>query len=413
MSDTNRVQLAAKRETTPGTQETGAFSTVPFNAAADLALTPEYVQSTEIRSDRGAGKNLIVGQSVTGGFEQDLQVASADSGSLAFLQSAIGAADDVAGNIGTSWEAAGGDALNVSAGGMASNGGGDLATSMGLSGAGQMLYIYNTGSGADGMYPVSSIFTENVILEGCPEITSNTTAKIVVGTTLKQGTEDIAFTLAKGYLDQDTPLYEYFSGMRVDTASINLSASSLATLAVGFLGETHTFTTSSTHTVNAITSNGPISSAQLVGATMFEADGDVTTQFGGGGAGFITDLTIDIAGNLRERNALGRLTPVGIGQGTVNGSGTLTCYFDNRDLADRVLNSTVQSLMLSFDCSQHVSGGGGIIGVYFPEVVFTQGGPEISGQNEDVIINLNFQAQAINAGPFAGATCVIGQSETL
>ena len=62
MSDTNRVQLAAKRETTPGTQETGAFSTVPFNAAADLALTPEYVQSTEIRSDRGAGKNLIVGQ---------------------------------------------------------------------------------------------------------------------------------------------------------------------------------------------------------------------------------------------------------------------------------------------------------------------------------------------------------------
>ena len=417
MSDTNRVQLAAKRESTPGTAETGAFDGVPFNSASDLALTPEYVQSTEIRSDRGAGKNLIVGQSVNGGFESDLQTAAGDSGSVVFLQSAIGAADDAAGNIGTSFTASGGDTLTATEGNSGTsltNSGNDLVTQLSGIAAGQMVYIYDTGvDGGDGMYPVTSIFSQQVIIYGCPAFTANTTATIVVGTTLIQGTEDISFTLAKSYLDQDTPLYEYFSGMRVDTASINLSASSLATLAVGFLGETHTFTTSSTHTVNAITSNGPISSAQLVGATMFEADGDVTTQFGGGGAGFITDLTIDIAGNLRERNALGRLTPVGIGQGTVNGSGTLTCYFDNRDLADRVLNSTVQSLMLSFDCSQHVSGGGGIIGVYFPEVVFTQGGPEISGQNEDVIINLNFQAQAINAGPFAGATCVIGQSETL
>ena len=419
MSDTNRVQLAAKRESTPGTAETGAFDGVPFNSASDLALTPEYVQSTEIRSDRGAGKNLIVGQSVNGGFESDLQTAAGDSGSVVFLQSAIGAADDAAGNIGTSFTASGGDTLTATEGNSGTsltNSGNDLVTQLSGIAAGQMVYIYDTGvDGGDGMYPVTSIFSQQVIIYGCPAFTANTTATIVVGTTLIQGTEDISFTLAKSYLDQDTPLYEYFSGMRVDTASINLSGSSLASLAVGFLGETHEYTTSSTHTVTAASSQGPISSAQLTGASIRANDGtgDVI-QFGGaGGAGFVTDCTIDFAGNLRERRALGSLTPVSIGQGTVNCSGTLTCYFDDSALAQRVLDSSLQSLHLTFDCSQNIAGGGSAIGIFIPEVVLTQGSPEISGQNEDVLITLNFQAQAIPSGLFGTPTVVIGSASTV
>jgi len=70
---------------------------------------------------------------------------------------------------------------------------------------------------------------------------------------------------------------------------------------------------------------------------------------------------------MRERNALGQLTPVGIGQGTVNVSGTLNCYFDNKDLAERVLDGTTQGLTLTFDCSQNVGdAGGSALGIYMP-----------------------------------------------
>ena len=68
---------------------------------------------------------------------------------------------------------------------------------------------------------------------------------------------------------------------------------------------------------------------------------------------------------------------------------------------------------LTFDCSQNIAGGGSAIGIFIPEVVLTQGSPEISGQNEDVLITLNFQAQAIPSGLFGTPTVVIGSASTV
>jgi len=269
MSDTNRVQISAKRETTPGTQETGAFDAVPFNASADLGLTPEYVQSTQIDATRAPGKNLIVAQSVSGGFEQDLQseTTGGTAGSYQWLQAAIGGADDVAANIGD--EAFGATSALTCSGSSLNNAAGDLATTLGTPASGQMVYIYGSDvSGVDGVYPVQSLFSEALVLRGCPDFASNTTATVQVVTQATQGTEDVSFTLAKSYLDQTTPLYEYFSGLRVDTASISLGGGALASLSVGFMGESHEYTTASSHTVTALNSDGPISSAQLTGAAI-------------------------------------------------------------------------------------------------------------------------------------------------
>ena len=77
MSDTNRVALRFKAESTAGTIPTGAYAPVPFTGSSDLGATPETVVSDIIRSDREVTDLIKVNESIGGQFDTELMPGGA------------------------------------------------------------------------------------------------------------------------------------------------------------------------------------------------------------------------------------------------------------------------------------------------------------------------------------------------
>jgi hypothetical protein len=102
---------------------------------------------------------------------------------------------------------------------------------------------------------------------------------------------------------------------------------------------------------------------------------------------YITELSLTVNNNLRRKNAVGFLGAADIGAGEFNVTGSLSSYFDDKSIADQVVNNTETAIQAVFqDSSLHVA-------VYdIPRIKWSEGRPEVPGKNDDVIINPNFQA---------------------
>jgi hypothetical protein len=105
------------------------------------------------------------------------------------------------------------------------------------------------------------------------------------------------------------------------------------------------------------------------------------------GANFVTEATIEIENNLRERNAVGSLGAVSIGSGEFTVTGVLNTYFDDKSLAEKVVTNTESSFSISFN-----DNAGNTLVLDLSRVKFSEGSPEVGSKNEDVMLNLSFQA---------------------
>ena len=106
-----------------------------------------------------------------------------------------------------------------------------------------------------------------------------------------------------------------------------------------------------------------------------------------GDKNFVIGADIQITNNLRRRAAVGHLGSVGTGVGALAVTGTLNTYFDDRTH----LVSLFQNQETSLDVSLKDNTGRSIL-LDFPRIKFSGGAPEVAGQNQDVTLNLPFQA---------------------
>lgn len=386
MADTNKVALAVAKETVAGTKETTNYLNVPFNSSSDLGLTPEYVQSVQINTDRAPGENLQVGQSVEGGFDLDLQATSnpaqTGGGPIADMYGAAIGSDVPVDN--TAIYDFENSSITVATNSLT----GTTTDAFDALPSGSLIYIKDE-NGLTGVCEAASVSaaTDTITTRGCPDFTGTATTSVYAGDMHTSGTDDVSYSLHREY--QDVTQHEYFQGMRVNTATLSASAESIVTSNFGFMGTNHQYAQTNTAAKAATQPayDGAMTSASVnvlvgpVGGSAFSL---------GTNGNFVTDLTLDIAANMRERNALGQITPVGIGQGTIEVTGSLTCYFADASLVDLVLAGTISSIGISVDC------GTTAYGFFIPAAVFTQGSPAVSGQNEDVLVELAFTAQRSN-----------------
>ena len=129
---------------------------------------------------------------------------------------------------------------------------------------------------------------------------------------------------------------------------------------------------------------------------MYNAASNVATIAIGGepmGDNFVMEASIEIENNLRERNALGTLGAISIGAGEFSVTGSLNTYFNNSDLIAKVIDNSETSLTLAFN-----SGDESIM-FFLPRVKFSEGTPDVSGKNEDVMASISFQALRDNTLP--------------
>lgn len=377
MSDSNRAELQYIEETTFNTVPSGPPVLKKFRFTGEsLDMQTSSVISNEIRADRQIPDVLRTGISPQGGVNFELSYGSIDDFLVGWaMQSAWPA--DIALTATMSVDATGNKFES------------DTATS-GVSFAtivvGQWIKTSGfTNSVNNGYFKVLTRTlagtVHTITVSGATLITEGAGAgRSMKGATLFNGTTSKSFVIEKNYTDINK--FDYFSGMRVESFSVDAKANSIITGNFNFKGAG--FAASQAATVG---DGSP--TAAPTGLVMNAIDHVVQLRQGGSLATFdSTGLTISGTNNLREQPAIGSLGPVGIGLGAVNISGSLDVYFEDRTMLDLYRSFTETSLSVRF---QDTAGNAYIYDI--EGVLFTSGGAPITGQNADVMLTMNFMAK--------------------
>ncbi len=379
MSDTNRVSLRIIEETVYGeTPVTGNFKSVPFTSASDLGFTPETVTSEVIRDDRQVSDLVLVGGSTAGGFDSELAYEIHNELLEGVMQSSW--VDTVAADIAATDIAVTATEITTA---------GEDFTTLGLVQGDWIRVSGFADTSINGVLRVNGTVTSTVIPveRSVTAATELAGASVVIeaGDKLVNGVDQKSYTLERAFGGQATPLYEYLRGMVPGTFSLTAAAKALVSCSFGFTGSTQQYTTTR---VSGLTDTDATASGQF---SVFNASSNVGQISEGGnvidGSNFVMEATIEIENNLRERNAIGSLGAVSIGSGEFLVTGTLNTYFDNKDLADKVVANTESSFSINFNDND-----GNTIVFDLSRIKFSEGSPEVGSKDEDVMLNLTFQA---------------------
>lgn len=201
---------------------------------------------------------------------------------------------------------------------------------------------------------------------------------------LRNGTTLKSFLLEKAFTD----VGEYFSftGMRVGTANISIAPGTILTGSFGFSGENATVQGNSiiagltSPESIPVASNDVFNAVDNVGNVLIDGVVDPDVCF--------TEISFDVENNLRFQPCIGQLESSGIGVGRTQISGTLSAYFVNRTFFERYLN--FDTTAVSFTITDAANN------TYlfdFPSVKFTNGEVVAGGNDEDVLVTIEFTAK--------------------
>jgi hypothetical protein len=373
MSDTNRVGLRYVKEVVAGTTPTNpTLAALPFTGSSDLGFTPETTTSNIIRSDRQVSDLVLVNASVGGGFDTELIAGNAlDSLLDGVMFSPLTLGGQTA-------------SVKVNSGSVTFT---DVAGGTTLAGTGITSGV-TVGKVVKVENANETVIAPVTVVTGSTSITisaSTVSSGAVSGTTVTQlpsisnGEVQSSYTLERTYRTGEVGAFrEYLRGMVPGTFSMSASASSIVEASFGFTGQTQKFQA-------LISATRPDSPAFSV----YNAASNVATIAIGGepmGDNFVMEASIEIENNLRERNALGTLGAISIGAGEFSVTGSLNTYFNNSTLIQKVIDNSETSLTLAF------SSGDESIMFFLPRVKFSEGTPDVSGKNEDVMASISFQA---------------------
>lgn len=383
MSDTNRVAIRVAKDAVYGTADRAvAFTALPFTGTSDMGATPETVVSEVIRSDRQISDLIKVNESVGGSFDTELGAGAFD---LLF----DGVMQNTASSEAVITEGAAFDDNNLAV----------LADGSSLS-VGDIVMIEDAANTVKAYTTVESINgTTSFSLSAAGfagEVSASdigATCDVTKGATWVNGVTPASYTFERQFTD--TTVVEYMEGMEMDSFSISASAGSIVTASFGMLGRQHQVQDGrdAGASTAAETSFSPYNgSSNLAALGAIDAIGALTV---------CTEMSIEVTNNLRERNALGTTGAISIGSGEFGVTGSMNVYFEDKSRLEQLLNNTQTSLTFGFD-----DGSGNVLFISLPAIKFSEGVPEISGKNEDVMLNLSFQAFAAGG---AGTTMKIAK----
>lgn len=196
---------------------------------------------------------------------------------------------------------------------------------------------------------------------------------------LKNGVTQKSFTIEKKFETGATDQYHRLTGAIADSMSLSISSGSLVSGSFGFLAKGMTvaqaevtdctYTDANTNPVINAASN--FASLAMTGITSPE----------------VAEITLNISNNLRQQPVLGSLDSKGVGAGRFEVTGSIRAYFENEELYDKFLNGEAADLSFTL-------GGASELNYDFdlPNIKFSDGEVLATGSNDDVYVNLQFQA---------------------
>jgi hypothetical protein len=200
------------------------------------------------------------------------------------------------------------------------------------------------------------------------------------GDTLLMGTSQISYLLEQEF--SDIGQFKYLTGARCSQMTLNLTARQIINGTFNFLGKQMFNPTSP-----AVTRAGSTAAAST--NSSMNASTNVASILDNGVpiSAPVRSITATINGNLRPLDQIGSLALAQIGDGTFNVSGRIEIYFQDSTIYSKVLNHTTTSLAF-----RTVDDSGQGYDWLFPAIKLT-GDPNAAGQNQDVILPLDWQAK--------------------
>ena len=201
---------------------------------------------------------------------------------------------------------------------------------------------------------------------------------------LRNGVTLKSFLLEKAFTDVNE--YFTFTGMRVGTANVSIAPGAILTGSFGFSGENATVQGSSiiaglvSPESIPVSANDVFNGVENVGNVLIDGVVDPDVCF--------TEISFDVENNLRFQPCIGQLESSGIGVGRTQISGTLSAYFVNRTFFERYLN--FDTTAVSFTVTD---ASGNTYLMDFPSVKFTNGEVVAGGNDEDVLVTIEFTAK--------------------
>lgn len=156
-----------------------------------------------------------------------------------------------------------------------------------------------------------------------------------------------SFTVEQGFADVSQ--YMKFTGMRVGSFTLALSAGEIVTGTIALMGKETT-----THSATVI-GQSPYTALATTSTPVLNATVNVGNVYKNGEvlASALQSIEINGEAALRNQSAVSSKFPAGIGTGRFNLTGSMTAYFETLDLFDNFLNHDTISLAFDFEDNDH------------------------------------------------------------
>ena len=200
---------------------------------------------------------------------------------------------------------------------------------------------------------------------------------------LRNGTTLKSFLIEKAFTDVNE--FVSFTGMRVGTAELNIATGSILNGSFSFQGENAAAAGATviagliSPETQEVAANDVYNAIDNVGNILIDGVADPDVCF--------TELSFTVENNLRFQPCVGQLASSGIGVGRTQVSGSLAAYFVNRNFYEKYLNFETTSLSFT------VALGGNVYLFDFPSFKFTNGEVVAGGNDQDVLVNMEFTAK--------------------
>ena len=236
-----------------------------------------------------------------------------------------------------------------------------------------------TTPGNNGYAKIVSVVAGKMIVEGITlaDEVAGDTVTITMGKQILNGVTQHSYSIEKEFTDL-TNVFALLVGMEINAFNLDTNAENLITGSFGFMGksESSESATKSLGTAKIAPTN-----------SIFSAVDDVEAVLENMSNVDVTQVTLALTNNLRNRPEVGELGPNSIGTGKVAVTGTLQMYFEDSTIMDKYLNFTTSQLAIVFEDTD-----GNVYIIDLPEVKYTDGKRVAGGQNTDIIADMSFSA---------------------
>ena len=371
---TNRMGIAFVKETVFGTTPSGppTLTDVRFTSES-LKQDTSTTTSTEIRSDRQIPSVPRTTVGASGDIAWEMYAGgSLETLTAATMQAAEAAVAETAQASLTVTVTAASKLFTVTAGTWSASDAtaGDWVKTEGFAAAGNNGYFRVTASNAGG-------FTVDNA-DGLVDVTADTGVTVTTGAYYANGTSQRSYTVEKSYADES--IFEVTTGATFEGMSLSVPTDGIITGSFSTIGK---------QAVSGAATVGDGSNGTAGTAAAMSGVDHVSAVFIGGETITTTGLDFSLVNNLRNRQEIGSAFTTSVGAGSLGITGSVQAYFGAGDpvtVMDLYTAGTDTDIAVLFD------DGTNQVLIDFPRVRLTSGQRVAGGQNQDVVMEIGFEA---------------------